>query len=453
MIWKRLVLTSHTLQCKGDKAGGVIRSHNQREPRRVLGRSAMCKPTRIVLVCLLLALIPALLIAEPKPSVTIPVEVEQISDRVLVARCPIGSNVTAINTRQGIVIVDTHLSPGLMRVIRSKIESVFGRREFPFVINTHGHWDHCSGNQVFPEATIIGHASCPIFMRYHRPDLFGTMWSQEELLARDRERLESNDEPDKASELRAKIRTREQIVSDLKTVYVSTPPTVTFQDRYTLDVGDVTFHLIYCGPAHTITDIFVYIPGERIIITGDVFSSPTSFSFAVSPLNNIPAVLEAVDFALEQGVDIVVPGHGRLMSGEDLRGLRDRLTKQYAAQSGVVSAARTLEQTIEEGGVEEAKRLFRSMTSDTSTAGYMSEEEFYLLGNRFVDKSKLEAAATVFELAAGIFPESSLIFGGLGRTCLIRGDTLSAMSAYERAYELAPYNRQAQEMLRWLRGK
>jgi hypothetical protein len=65
------------------------------------------------------ALIRAVLIAEGNPSVTIPVEVERISDRVLVARGPIGSNVTAINTRQGVVIVDTNLSPGLMRVMRS----------------------------------------------------------------------------------------------------------------------------------------------------------------------------------------------------------------------------------------------------------------------------------------------------------------------------------------------
>jgi glyoxylase-like metal-dependent hydrolase (beta-lactamase superfamily II) len=400
---------------------------------------------------MVLALIPALLDAERKPSETIPVEVERISDRVLVARCPIGSNVTAINTRQGIVIVDTHLSPGLMRAIRSKVESVFDRREFPYVINTHGHWDHCSGNQVFREATIVGHASCPDFMRYNRPNLFGTMWWQESLLSRDRERLESNGDPDEASELGAKISAREQLMSDLKTEYISTPPTLTFQDRYTLDLGDVTFHLIYCGPAHTITDIFVYIPGERVIITGDVFSSPTGFSFAVNPLNDIPAVLGAVDFALEQGVDIVVPGHGRLMSGDDLQGLRDRLAKAYAGQSGVISAALTLEQAIEENGVEEAERSFRGMAPDTSTAGYMSEEEFYLLGNRFVDKSKLETAATVFELAAEYFPESSLIYGGLGRTCLIRGDTLSAMTAYEKAYELAPYNRQAEEMLRWLR--
>jgi tetratricopeptide (TPR) repeat protein len=277
------------------------------------------------------------------------------------------------------------------------------------------------------------------------------MWSQESLLVRDRERLDSNDDPEK-SELGAKIKAREQLVSDLETEYVSAPPTLTFEDRYTLELGDVTFQLIHCGPAHTITDIFVYVPGERIVITGDLFNSPTSFSFAVSPLNDIPAVLGAVDFALERGVEVVVPGHGRLMSGDDLRGLRERLARKYAEQAGAISAARTLEQAIEKDGVEEGSKLFRSMAQDKAAAVYMSEEEFYLLGNRFVDKSKVETAATVFELAADYFPESSLIYGGLGRTYLIRGDTLSAMSAYERAYELAPYNRQAEMVLRRLRG-
>jgi tetratricopeptide (TPR) repeat protein len=77
----------------------------------------------------------------------------------------------------------------------------------------------------------------------------------------------------------------------------------------------------------------------------------------------------------------------------------------------------------------------------------------YLLGTRYVDKADIETAATIFELAAEYFPESSLIYGGLGVTCLIRGDTLSAISVYERAYELAPYNRHAQVMLRWLRAR
>ena len=67
--------------------------------------------------------------------------------------------------------------------------------------------------------------------------------------------------------------------------------------------------------------------------------------------------------------------------------------------------------------------------------------------------SRLDAAATTFELAAGFLPESSLVFGGLGRVHLLHGDTLSAISAYERACDLSPHNRGAETMLRRLRGR
>jgi glyoxylase-like metal-dependent hydrolase (beta-lactamase superfamily II) len=408
--------------------------------------------TRNVSLCLAIAPIPASPIADWQSSETIPVEIERIGDRVVVARCPVGSNVTAINTTRGVVIVDTHLSPGMMRAIRAKIETVFGQSRIPYVINTHGHWDHCSGNQVFPEASIVGHASSPVFMRNHRADSFGTIWSQESRLSRDRQELESTDHPDKSVELRAKIRAREQIVSDLRTDYVSMPPTVTVRDRWDLDLGDVPIQLFYCGPAHSITDIFVYLPGERILMTGDVFCSPTSFCFTVNPLIDVPRLLEVLDYVLGQGVDTVVPGHDGLMSGEDLRGLRERLSEELAGQAGVVSAALTLEQVIEADGIEQAELLFRDITWDTSAAGYLSEDELCLLGNRFIDKSQVAAAEMVFELTGELFPESASAYLGRGKTSLIRGDTLSAISAYERAYELAPYHRQLSALIQRLRG-
>jgi hypothetical protein len=242
-------------------------------------------------------------------------------------------------------------------------------------------------------------------------------------------------------------------VFDLKTDYVSTPPTVTFEDRYELGMGDLTLQLLYCGSAHSVTDILVYVPEERIVMTGDVFCSPTSFCFTVSPLTDAVALLASVDYVLERGVRVVVPGHGRLISEEELRVLRDRLAEEITDQAGVVSAAHTLERAIEENGIEEGIRLFRDIARDSSAAGRLSEEEFYLLGNRFVDRARVEAGGRVFELAAGYFPESFLILTGLGRTRLIRGDTLAAIAAYERANELAPDNQGVLATLRRLRPR
>ncbi len=140
-------------------------------------------------------------------------------------------------------------------------------------------------------------------------------------------------------------------------------------------------------------------------MTGDVFCSPTSFCFTVSPLTDAAALLASVDYVLDRGVRVVVSGHGRLMSGEELIVLRDRLAEEITDQSGVTSAARTLEGAIEEDGVEEGIRLFREIARDSSVVGRLSEEEFYLLGNRFVDRARVEAGGEVFELAAGYFPE------------------------------------------------
>jgi len=408
---------------------------------------------RLIVACLALGAAPASPVAAGLPPTAIPVMIERISNRVVVTRCAVGSNVIAITTSRGVVIVDTHLSPGTMRAVKAKIEEVAGQREFPYVINTHGDWDHCSGNQIFTHATIIGHVSSPTFMRYHEANPMGTMWQEESVLSEDRRSLESTTEPDKAAELRARIATRELILSSLRSEYVSTPPNVTFKDRYDLDLGDVSVQLIYCGAAHTITDIFVYIPEERVVVTGDVFCSPTSFCFRICPLADIATLLDAIDTVLERGVDVVIPGHGRPMSGDDLRGLRDRLARELADQSGVVSAAQHLKQTIEEKGIGVARRLFGHIPPDTSSLGYLSEDEFYILGNRFVDQSNLDAAALVFESAAKYFPTSSLIFGGLGRMHLVRGDTLLAISAYQNAYDLAPNNRTAETMLRRLRGR
>lgn len=37
----------------------------------------------------------------------------------------------------------------------------FGRSDFAYVINTHFHFDHLDGNQVFPEAEVVAHELNP----------------------------------------------------------------------------------------------------------------------------------------------------------------------------------------------------------------------------------------------------------------------------------------------------
>ncbi|MFC1629513.1 hypothetical protein ACFL3H_10450, partial [Gemmatimonadota bacterium] len=48
-------------------------------------------------------------------------------------------------------------------------------------------------------------------------------------------------------------------------------PTLTFDDRLTLDLGDLTLECIYFGDAASWGDVMVRVPEENLIWTGDVF--------------------------------------------------------------------------------------------------------------------------------------------------------------------------------------
>jgi len=75
---------------------------------------------------------------------------------VIVLDC-LSVNVTAIASDSGIVVIDTNRSYGVMQRLRRVIEEEFGRKDFIYVVNTHGDPDHSSGNQVFPSVPLVAH--------------------------------------------------------------------------------------------------------------------------------------------------------------------------------------------------------------------------------------------------------------------------------------------------------
>jgi len=96
-------------------------------------------------------------------------------------------------------------------------------------------------------------------------------------------------------------------------------PTLTFEDRYVLPVKGVRIELIYSGGGHTLGDIFVWLPDERIVFTGDIV-------FADRLLGLPPGMGQRWIRALEYLRDeirpaVVVPGHGRVTDLE--HALRD----------------------------------------------------------------------------------------------------------------------------------
>lgn len=200
--------------------------------------------------------------------------------RVLVLDC-MDVNVVVVAGHSGVVVIDTGRSPGLMRGMAAAIEREFGRRDVRYVINTHGHADHCSGNQVFPQATIVAHEACPEFMKHNRADALRTRLSLGRRLARAEP---GGDSPGLTAAEAAENRARRTVLADLQDGYVLTPPTRTFGDRLTLALGDLDLELYFAGAAHTNNDILVYVPQEKLLLAGDLFCAAGTLCFTVDPL-------------------------------------------------------------------------------------------------------------------------------------------------------------------------
>src|SRR6476660_651153 len=63
----------------------------------------------------------------------------------------VNSNTAIIESDDGVVIVDTHSKPSAARVIVDRVRELTAR-PVRYVVNTHFHWDHWHGNEVYPAA-------------------------------------------------------------------------------------------------------------------------------------------------------------------------------------------------------------------------------------------------------------------------------------------------------------
>ncbi len=128
------------------------------------------------------------------------------------------------------------------------------------------------------------------------------------------------------------------------------PPTRTFDDLFTLDVGGRNVELIEVGPAHTAGDTIVYVPDAATVYTGDIlFIGGTPIVWA-GPLSNWVA---ACDLMLGMNIDTVVPGHGPLTDKAGVTAVRDYLafvdeeaTARFESGVDAFDAARDIGRTL-----------------------------------------------------------------------------------------------------------
>ena len=286
------------------------------------------------------------------------IRIERLSPRVVIAYWPgidRRCNLTAIQSQKGLVIIDTEASPRVMAPIKEKIEQAFGRDDWTYVINTHAHDNHCSGNCLFKGAVIVGHENLPedmqwLIRRQTEPD-----WKRRELdhyasilrnLRAELPRSAGNRTYNRL--IRSDLIFYELFAKDMEEGYEVVKPTLMFADRHTLDLGDLTLELIFFGKGHSNSDILIYVPQERILVTGAIAYQQGRVPEIgeESHLEDVHRFIAVLDSLLADNVKIdhVIPGHSVLLTRAVLPPIRDYYQRMLTEVQAARKQGLTLDQ-------------------------------------------------------------------------------------------------------------
>jgi cyclase len=279
----------------------------------------------LLLITLLLLLVAVTASAQ---EAKLPLKITRLSGRVMVFQeVSMTANVTVINSKKGLVVIDASGSPTTARQIRKLAEKEFGRKNFVYVVNTHHHWDHCYGDIAFPEAEVVAYKGCVASLK---DDMAGMprLVSHFENRAKELKAALVNMPPDsetyKNTELR--YRAKEQEIADYSKDFSLREPKITFEDKLNIDLGDMTLKMYYFGRAHSGNDIFIHIPEEKLLFTGDVFLDQNWLPLFCGMRNlDIDRWIEVLATVLDgkDKVETVVTGHRRLWDRAKLDLWRD----------------------------------------------------------------------------------------------------------------------------------
>jgi glyoxylase-like metal-dependent hydrolase (beta-lactamase superfamily II) len=235
-------------------------------------------------------------------------------------RAIVSSNIVAIVGEESVAVIDTGHHPRLTRAIAADIRAITPK-PVRYIVNTHWHNDHVSGNatliDAFPGATIVAHSFTAAVMdkdvrAFQGPNCVPFLQKQSQPL---RESLAKGMGSDGKPLTDARRKRLEAFVADADAgiedcaEFRYRGPEVTFEDRMTLKLGGRDVELMHWGRGNTAGDIVAWVPDARVLAAGDLVVHP--FPFATQSYISEWAVvlkkLEATPFVA------MVPGHGPVM--------------------------------------------------------------------------------------------------------------------------------------------
>jgi len=279
-----------------------------------------------------------------------------IADGVYIAtgngKMPVWSNSVVIINDKEVMLVDSSTSPTAARALIADIK-ILTDKPIRYVVNTHFHFDHAHGNQIFgPEVEIIGHD-------YTREQLLGDVLHSmtyvsftgdlPQQIKALQDQIVRETDPKKKDALQKNLNLEADFYRAQAEIR-PTPPNLTFKDRMSIFKGDREIRLLFLGIGHTAGDVFVYLPKEKILCTGDFLTPYVSYmgDGYVDEWIKTLEKLKSIDFT------VILPGHGEPIKTNDkighfqayLRDLWDKTIDMRAKGASAEEVAAKIDLTV-----------------------------------------------------------------------------------------------------------
>jgi len=228
----------------------------------------------------LLAAVCAWLLALPVQAQDLGPDVRKVKDGIYVyaARAQ-DSNVSFIQTKEGVVMIDTGQTP-VDALAAMGILKKLSTRPARFIIHTEPHDDHTNGDFVFsPPALVVAHA--------------GATESMRKANTIERNRKLAGEYPGMGEAMKG---------------YRQVLPHIEFHQRMTLNLGERTLELIYLKNVHSEADTAIWLPRERVLWATAAVGVKRYPN--IRPFLTIPDILAAIKLMRALNPEVVIAGHG-----------------------------------------------------------------------------------------------------------------------------------------------
>jgi cyclase len=265
------------------------------------------------------------------------------------------SNAGAIETPDGVIVIDAQQYPRLAQDLRAAVERKTGKPVCR-LIDTHCHLDHTAGNIVFADVPILAHDKTLAAMHANLGPKNGAHWTVSDYSTKIKMLFGQNlfDLVPEHDPAQAWFRQRIGL-PDYATMTIA-PPTETFADHFTFHLPGETMHLHYWGPAHCDGDVVVFLETSKVAFLGDLLFHGR---FPWLGDCDLDGLIDRLGRVLTLDAEVVIPGHGVPTDLSEVGRFRDLLAALRGAVAGAIKAGVSEEAAVREVALPQYAHLPR----------------------------------------------------------------------------------------------